>query len=200
MMTRNGSIPAFVMRTGMIQPMSPENARRDITTAHVLDVTLDPVDESVPSAFLPTSQRFAPDSPVAQTVTAIPPTPIQTPPGPMPPSMSGRYGWHQNQRRQHPAIDDIRRLHPRAQLQGAAPVELGEWQGRPVAKFEIQASPSAVNAQAAADALRRAAHALVQNGFSHLPPELVAGPLAALMRGGAVEMHFQNGVVIRTAI
>lgn len=179
MMTRNGSIPAFVMRTGMIQPMSPENARRDLVTPHVQAVTMDPV---------------------AQTITAIPPSPIQTPSGPLPTTMSGQHAWHQKHHRRHPAIDDIRRLHPRAQLHGAAPVEMGEWQGRPVAKFEIQGQPSAVSAQAAADSLRRAAQLLSANGFSHLPAELVAGPLAALMRGGAVEMHFQNGVVIRTAI
>ena len=35
MLTRNGSVPAFVMRTGMIQPMSPETARRDLVTEHI---------------------------------------------------------------------------------------------------------------------------------------------------------------------
>lgn len=191
MMTKDGSVPAFVMRTGAWQPLSPVNARRDITAQHVQEMTFD-----TPDAFA----LYAAPATVAQTVTAVPPAPIQTPPAPIPTTPSGRHAWHQQNHRVHPAIADIRRLHPRAQLHGAAPVELGEWQGRPVAKFEIQGQPSPMGAQAAADSLRRAALTLRSNGFSHLPAELIAGPLAALMRGGAVEMHFQNGVVIRTAI
>jgi len=198
MHSQNGSIPAFVMRTGMIQPVSPMNARQDIRTQHVLDMTLVPVDERE-AALLP-AQPSSVTTAVSQTVTAVPPAPIQTPATAMPASPSGRYGWHQQNRRMHPAIADIKRLHPRAQLHGAEAVELGEWQGRPIAKFEIAASPPAVSAGEATKALRKAAAALRSSGLSMLPPEMVGGPLAALMRGGAVELHFQNGVVIRTAL
>ncbi len=198
MYSQNGSIPAFVMRTGMIQPVSPSNARQDIRTQHVLDMTLTPVDER-DAALLP-AQPSSTTTAVSQTVTAVPPAPIQTPTAAMPASPSGRYGWHQQNRRTHPAIADIKRLHPRAQLHGAEAVELGEWQGRPIAKFEIAASPPAASAGEATKALRKAAATLRSAGLSMLPPEMVGGPLAALMRGGAVELHFQNGVVIRTAL
>lgn len=198
MLTQNGSIPAAVMRTGVIQPISPANARQDLDTQHVLDVTLSPVNAM---DVLPPARPSDLTTAVAQTVTATPPAPIQAGPlAPLPPTPSGRTAWHIQHRRQHPAIEDIKRLHPRAQLHGAAPVQLGEWAGRPVAKFEIAASPPKAAAGQAAQALRRAAHELRATGLSSLPPELVGGPLAALMRGGAVELHFRNDVVIRTAL
>lgn len=194
MLTRDGSVPAFVMRTGTIQPMSPETARRDLVTAHI---------DMVTNMSRRTALYAAPPSPVhtdvAQTVTAVPPAPIQTPPMPMPAAPSEKHAWHAHHRRVHPAIADIKRLHPHAQLHGAEQVELGEWQGRPVAMFNIQQAVNPETAQAQLTALRRAAGAL-QSLSSHLPPELVGGPLAALMRGGAVELHFQNGVVMRTAL
>lgn len=200
MMTRNGSIPASVMRSGNWQPLTPADARRDLTTDHVLDVTTMNQELTSDGRLLPATPSIT-TAAVAQTVTAAPPAPIQTPPSPMPMgSHSNRHAWHQKQHRQHPAVTDIKRLHPNAPLQGAADVELGEWQGRPVAKFQIAANPPAVGAQGAVHSLRRAAHLLQANGFQQLPPELIAGPLAALMRGGAVELHFQNGVVIRTAL
>lgn len=213
-----GSIPALVMRTGLIQPVNPANARRDVTTRHVLEVTSWPVDETVPAAFLPmlpsspapqiTPLLPAPPSPtttaVAQTTTAVPPAPIQTAPvTPVPAAASDRQHWHIQHRRHHPLIDEIRRLHPKAALHGAITDEvvvLGEWMGRPIAKFEITAAPPQHGAQAAANGLCKAARVLMQSGLASMPPELVAGPLAALMRGGAVELHFQNGVVVRTAL
>ncbi len=194
MLTKNGSVAAFVMRTGMIQPMSPLNARRDLVTSHIERLT----DVNAATALMP-----AGPSPVtlavSQTVTAVPPKPMQTPPSLMPHSPSGRHSWHTHMRRQHPAIEDIKRLHPKASLHGAEVVELGEWNGRPVAKFEINQKVDPQMASAQAQALRRAAHALRTARLAHLPAELVGGPLAALMRGGAVELHFQDGVVIRTA-
>jgi hypothetical protein len=199
MMTRNGSVPASVMRSGMWQPLTPAQARRDLDTTHVLDVTTMNQGLTSNGQLLPAIPSIT-TSAVAQTVTAAPPTPIQTPPTPMPMGHSQRHAWHQKHHRTHPAIADIQRLHPNAPLQGAEEVELGDWNGRPVAKFQIAASPPAVGAQQAAQSLRRAASLLQSNGFAQLPPELIAGPLAALMRGGAVELHFQNGVVIRTAL
>ncbi len=194
MLTRNGSVPAFVMRTGMIQPMSPETARRDLVTEHI---------DMVTNMSRRTALYAAPPSPthteVAKTVTAVPPAPIQTPPMPMPNAPSAKHAWHERHRRVHPAIQDIKRLHPHAQLHGAENVELGEWAGRPVAMFNIQQAVDPQTAQAQVNALRRAAGAM-QSLAANLPPELVGGPMAALMRGGAVELHFQNGVVIRTAL
>lgn len=209
-----GSIPALVMRTGLIQPVNPANARRDITTQHVLETTMWPTDHAIPQEFLPTMPNTAqpemtsimPAPPsqmhtaVAQTVTATPPAPMPAAPtSPMPTNSSDQRHWHLQHRRMHPMVAEIRRLHPHAGIHGAS-VELGEWQGRPIAKFEIASMPPAGGAQAAAGALRRAAHILRQTGLSNLPPELVAGPLAALMRGGAVELHFQNGAAVRTAL
>lgn len=200
MLTPNNSIAANVMRTGAWQPLSPVDARRDLDTQRVLDMTAEAVDHP-PMMALPPLRPATTTAIVAQTVTAVPPAPIQTPPTAMPlGSHSRRHHWHQQNRREHPAVADIRRLHPNVSLHGAEAVELGEWQGRPVAKFQIQANPPASGAHSAAEALRRAAHVLKANGLSQLPPELIAGPLAALMRGGAVELHFQNGVVIRTAL
>jgi len=208
-----GSVPALVMRTGLIQPVNPANARRDVTTAHVLDVTSAPVDHSIPSQFLPTRMPSGmpvpmpmPAAPpsvlttaVAATVTAVPPAPMQTAPtGPAPAAPSDRTHWRR-QHAQHPMLREIQRLHPNAALHGAAPM-LGEWQGRPLAKFEIAASPPEEGARQAVGALRRAAALLRQTGLAHLPPEMIGGPLAALARGGAIELHFQNGVVQKTAL
>jgi len=192
MMTRNGSAAAFVMRTGTIQPVSPEDARQDLVWPHL---------DALTNMNRQTALYADPvHADVAQTVTAQPPSPIQTPPSNLPLNPSARHAWRLQNHRVHPAIADIKRLHPHASMQGAADVELGEWQGRPVAKFNIQTTTDPESAQAQANALRRAAGVLRSSGLSQLPPELVAGPLAALMRGGAVELHFQNGVVIRTAL
>lgn len=226
MLTQNGpggrgSIPALVMRTGLIQPVDPANARRDIQAAHVRDVTHWPTDQipspdgmdslppPIPQATLPMVTPLIPAAPspvttaVTQTVTATPPQPITaTDVGPPPRRESDRHHWHMHHRRMHPMAAEIQRLHPSARLHGVPSdsVLLGEWNGKPVAKFEIAASPPVNGAQGAAQAMRDAARALVQNGLSSLPPELVGGPLSALMRGGAIEMHFQNGVVVRTAL
>jgi hypothetical protein len=211
-----GSIPALVMRTGLIQPVDPANARRDVQSAHVRDVTHWPTDQMPsPDDTLPppmpmsTAPQVSPiPSPpgplttaVAQTVAAVPPTPITNlSPGPMPRRESDRHHWHHQHRGIHPMAAEIQRLHPTARLHGADDILLGEWNGKPVAKFEIAASPPANGAQGAIYALRDAARKLVQGGLAALPPELVGGPLAALMRGGAIELHFQNGVVARTAL
>jgi hypothetical protein len=212
-----GSIPALVMRTGLLQPVSPENARQDLRLEHVEHMTdwrrgasglLPQLPPSLPMpGSAPTVTPLLPAVPspvttfVAQTTTATPPTPIQSAPMTPPPfSPSDRHHWHLRQRTGHPMIAEIRRLHPKANLRGTADVELGEWNGRPLAKFEIASAPTPEGAHVAAGALRRAAHALRAAGLASLSPELIAGPLAALMRGGAVALHFQNGVVIRTAL
>ncbi|HEV3059581.1 MAG TPA: hypothetical protein VGY48_15130 [Vicinamibacterales bacterium] len=72
--------------------------------------------------------------------------------------------------------------------------------GQPVAAFQIDAAPQPHQAQGAVMALRKAASDLQKFGHGSLPPELIGGPLAALMRGGAIELHFKNGVVTRTAL
>ena len=223
MLTQNGpggrgSIPALVMRTGLIQPVDPANARRDVSSAHVRDVTHWPTDQipspdgmdTLPPALpMSTAPQMTPipappnatTSAVAQTVAAVPPTPItDLTPGPMPRRESDRHHWHMKHRGIHPMAAEIQRLHPGARLHGADDILLGEWNGKPVAKFSIAASPPANGAQGAIYALRNAARHLVQSGLAALPPELVGGPLAALMRGGAIELHFQNGVVARTAL
>lgn len=79
-------------------------------------------------------------------------------------------------------------------------ITLGVYNGRPVVPFNIDAAPTPENAQGAVLALRRAAGLLANAGHGSLPPELIGGPLAALMRGGAAELHFTNGVVVRTAL
>lgn len=208
-----GSIPALVMRTGLIQPVDPMRARADVGAQHVRDVT------GWPTATVPLSPQFVPPAlgpvpsvtpmipaqpapAVAQTVVATPPKPLPgSPVTPLPKHKHGsaRHAWHQMHRHEHPMVSDIKRLHPKAGIHGAEDTLLGEWNGYPVAKFEIAASPPAHAAQSAAEQLRQAARSLNHIGLGALPPELVAGPLAALMRGGAVELHFQNGVVVRTA-
>jgi hypothetical protein len=97
----------------------------------------------------------------------------------------------------HPMVAEIQRLHPHANIHGSSEPELGEFGGFPLAKFEIAASVPAITAQSAAINLRLAARALYERGLGALPAQLVGGPLAALMQGGAVELHFQNGVVVR---
>jgi hypothetical protein len=201
-----GSIPAMVMRTGQIMPVSPDDAREDLNTGHVLDMT--DWRMRIPAQPIVTPLITSPPSPitsaVAQTVTAVPPAPIQTAPVNVPPPAvpSERHHWHTVHRGGggNAVIREIQRLHPKAGLRGAEDVELGEWNGRPIAKFEIAASPPPGGAQVAAGAMRRAADALRRSGLASLPPELVGGPLAALMRGGAVELHFQNGAVVRTVL
>jgi hypothetical protein len=112
------------------------------------------------------------------TTTAVPPKPITAVLTPSPGAYPHPHAWQR-----------------RPQMLGAT---LGQWRGRPVATFQIASSPPKERAISAAAALKKAARALLEAGHGDLPPELIAGPLAALMRGGAVELHFQNGVVVRT--
>lgn len=79
-------------------------------------------------------------------------------------------------------------------------VTLGSIGGKPVVAFNINAAPTPDNAQGAVLALKRAAGLLANAGHGSLPPELIGGPLAALMRGGMAELRFTNGVVVRTAL
>lgn len=89
---------------------------------------------------------------------------------------------------------------PAAAPPGMHGISLGMANGKPVVAFNINAAPTAENAQGALLALKRAAGLLANAGHGSLPPELIGGPLAALMRGGAAELHFTNGVVVRTAL
>jgi hypothetical protein len=208
------SIPQLVMRTGIIRPVRPENARRDISIAHVDAATRLAVGQPMSPDFLPPTPSPltpaavmptipAPPSPttsaVAQCAVATPPMPLPVAPADMPMHPSDRHHWHMMHRRTHPLAADIRRLHPHARLHGADDVLLGEWNGRPLAKFQIAAAPSRAAANAAVGALRESARILRQTGIP-LSPEIAGGPLVALISGGAVELHFQNGVVARTAL
>lgn len=213
MLTQNGpgargSLPALVMRTGLIQPVNPRNARRDISLRHVEGITdgvtgLAPYTPAgMPGSMPPIVPVPAPPSAatsaVAATTVATPPRPLPNAPASLPPpGSSAAHAWHRTQRRIHPVVAEIQRLHPKANIHGAAEPELGEFGGFPLAKFEIAASPPSTTAQSAAHNLRLAARALYRSGLGALPAELVGGPLAALMQGGAVELHFQNGVVVR---
>lgn len=196
-----GSIPALVMRTGLIQPVRPQNARRDLSYEHIQHETVDvtnppmgPAPMVTPLPALPSAATAA----VAATVVATPPRPLPNAPAGEPPlDPAARHRWHIAHRRVHPVVAEIQRLHPRANINGAEP-ELGEFGGLPEAKFEIAASvPSAVAGQQYAASLRNASRMLVQAGLGALPAQLVGGPLAALMAGGVVQLHFQNGVVVR---
>lgn len=199
-----GSLPALVMRTGLIAPgVKPSQARADLDLEHVMDVT-DP-SEYLPGALSPrpTMEPLLPAAPsptttaVAATTTAIPPTPLPNAPlAEMPLHPSEQHHWHRQHRGSNPLVNEIRRLHPTANIAGAEP-ELGEYAGRPLAKFAIALQPPPEGARYAASAIRRTAQILRQTGLATLPPELVGGPVAALLRGGAIELHFQNGVVIR---
>ncbi len=218
MMTTTGrageSIPQLVMRTGIIRPVRPDNARRDLSIEHVDAATRLVVGQPISPAFLPptpgpltpaavTPTIPAPPGPttsaVAQCAVATPPTPLPVAPAEMPSSPSGQHHWHRMHRHVHPLAAEIRKLHPHARLHGADDVLLGEWNGRPMAKFQIAAAPSRAAANAAVGALRESARILRQTGIP-LTPEIAGGPLVALIRGGAVELHFQNGVVARTAL
>lgn len=183
-----GSIPEQVMRTGVILPFNPARARQDISVRHVLDATSLPTGRLPDEVELPAPLPPAPQSPVtsavAATTTAIPPTPVAAPMAPVPQTSAYPQPHHWQKFRHHTFHGPM----------------LGEWRGRPVATFQIASSPTAAGAHAATSALKRAAQALRQAGLGPLPPELIAGPLAALMRGGAVELHFQNGVVMRAAL
>lgn len=117
------------------------------------------------------------DQPIAQpspTVAAVAQTVTATPPVPVAPPT------------------------PPPGMRGA--VMLGSVGGKPVAAFQIDAAPQPYQAQGAVDALRKAAQAVQNIGHGSLPPELIGGPMAALMRGGVVELHFKNGVVTRTTL
>jgi hypothetical protein len=167
MLTRDdqGSIPQLVARTGILRTVNAQDARHDIQSQHVLDLTqgshfTTAYDTAQPAAASPMVQA------VAATAVATPPTPVPTPP-PAP----GMHG-----------------------------ISLGSYNGKPVVKFNINAAPPPNDAQGAVLALKRAAGLLASAGHGALPPELVGGPLAALMRGGVAELHFLNGVVVRTAL
>ena len=176
MLHRNdqGSIPELVMRTGIIRTMDPNHARQDVQTNHVLSLVSS---HGISTQYdQPVAQPSATQQAVAQTVVATPPVPV--PPPPAPPGMHG-YG----------------------SLGGLGGVMLGATpDGQPVAAFQIDATPQPHQAQGAVMALRKAAKDLQRFGHGSLPPELIGGPLAALMRGGAIELHFKNGVVTRTAL
>lgn len=206
-----GSLPALVMRTGLIRPMSPRNARRDLDTQHILDMTARqtntaPMDlmppgapSPVPSMTMIPALPSATTSAVAATVVATPPMPIPNGPATdMPLAPSDQHHWHRGHR-PHAMVREIQKYHPNANIHGAGEPMLGsDADGRPVAKFRIASSPPVVTAESAAHGLRLAARSLVSSGLHALPPQLIGGPLAALMRGGTVELHFQNGVVVRT--
>ena len=197
-----GSIPALVMRTGLIRPVSPRNARRDIGTQHILDMTARAT--NVQPYELPANVTPVPPIPsptvdaVVATVVATPPMPIPNgPTGDMPMMPSDQHHWHRGHR-PHAMVKEIQKYHPHANIHGSEEPLLGaDAEGRPIAKFRIAASPPHTTAQSSAHNLRLAARALFASGLHALPPQLVGGPLAALMRGGTVELHFQNGVVVR---
>lgn len=215
MMTPNGSrptgsLPALVMRTGLIRPVNVDQARRDLDTQHIENIThwatnrpapdiSPPAPPLSPASVVPVPAP--PDHPVtaavALTVAATPPQPLPNAPTSAPPLMpSERHHWHR-EHRLHPMVHEIRRLHPHANIHGADPALPADAAGRPIAKFAIAANPPKGSATAMAHQLRHAAHALYRSGLSALPAELVGGPLAALMQGGSVELHFQNGVVVK---
>ncbi len=204
-----GSIPALVMRSGLIREMAPSQARADLELPRVLDLTVPP-NRSLP---MPTGQMPqltpVPNAPPSATATAVAATMLAAPPRalpvraiPMPAGHSDRHAWPHKHRRGHPLMHAIRELHPTAPVlrDAAEDVELGEWRGRPMVRFEIASSPPQPMAEAQALALTRTAGVMRQAGLHHLPAQIVGGPLAALLRGGAVELHFQNGVVVRTAL
>lgn len=206
---RRGSLPAEVMRSGRIIPISPDDARQDVSLQHVEAMTdwraMIPASVAQAVGPLPCAPAGPVTASVAQTTTALPPQPMPTAPATLPPNTaSGQHLWHRQHRGgRHPMMQEIQRLHPKAMIHGAGDettVQLGEWNGRPLAKFEIAANPPEGGAVQAASALHRAAKILRDTGLGHMPPELVAGPLAALLRGGAIELHFQNGAVVRTAL
>lgn len=202
-----GSIPALVMRTGLLRPVNVDQARQDLDTSRIENLVAYETNR-LPPALPTTAPAVTPIPPlpspittaVAQTTVATPPMPIPNAPvEDAPPAGSDRHHWYR-MHRPHAMVREIQKLHPTANIHGAAdPVLAADAEGRPVAKFQIAASPPAVTAQSAAHNLRLAARALYRSGLHALPPELVGGPLAALMRGGAVELHFQNGVVVRAA-
>lgn len=202
-----GSIPALVMRTGLLRPVNVDQARQDLDTSRIENLVAYETNR-LPPALPTTAPAVTPIPPlpspittaVAQTTVATPPMPIPNAPvEDAPPAGSDRHHWYR-MHRPHAMVREIQKLHPTANIHGAAdPVLAADAEGRPVAKFRIAASPPAVTAQSAAHNLHLAARALYRSGLHALPPELVGGPLAALMRGGAVELHFQNGVVVRAA-
>ena len=159
------SIPELVMRTGVIRTMNPANARQDIQTQHVLDMTSPHGITTAYDTMQPAPPSLTTQA-VAATAVATPPTPVPTPP-PAP----GMHG-----------------------------ISLGLVNGKPEVAFNIDAAPTPGSAQGAVAALRKAAGDLQRFGHGSLPPELIGGPLAALMRGGAIKLHFTNGVVVRTAL
>lgn len=84
-----GSIPALVARTGLIQPVSPANVRRDISMQHVESITRYPVDETLDPQLLPSGRGGPqitplPPSPPSMTTAAVAQTVVATPPQPMP--------------------------------------------------------------------------------------------------------------------
>lgn len=194
------------MRTGLIRPVNVQTARRDLDTSRIERLVAYETNR-LPPALPTTAPTITPIAPlpspitaaVAQTTVATPPTPLPNAPvTEAPPAGSDRHFWHREHRLHH-MVREIQKLHPNANIHGAAEPQLAaDAEGRPVAKFRIAASPPAGAAESMAHQLRHGARALYRSGLHALPPELVGGPLAALMRGGSVELHFQNGVVVRT--
>ena len=181
-----GSIPEQVMRTSVWKPFNPLHARQDIDPRHVIQMTSSAVGIN-PAADVPTIPQPLPPAPptpatnaVAQTTTAVPPRPLPSMLRPHPHAYPHPHAWQ----------------HRPTMMLGAT---LGQWRGHPVATFQIDASPPRERAPVIARKLQQAARAIVEAGHAALPAEVIGGPLAALVRGGAVELHFKNGVVVRTA-
>lgn len=182
----SGSIAQLVMRTGITRTINPMHARQDINPRRVLEETNMAVGINPASVMPEVPAPLPPAIPgpvtnaVAATVTATPPQPLATPTAPAPLGYPHPHHWQHR----HTAY------HGR---------QMGQWNGAPVAAFQIAQVVDANDAQGAVQALQSAARLLRSVGHGALPPEIVGGPLAALMRGGAVELHFQNGVVVRAA-
>jgi hypothetical protein len=188
MMTHGGlrSIPEMVMRTGVMRSINPLHARADINPQRVLEETSMAVGENpannmpeIPAPLPPAIPGPVTDA-VAATTTATPPQPMTPAVAPAPMGYPHPHHWQ----RRHTAYNGR---------------QMGQWNGAPVASFQIAQIVSPDDGQSAVQALQHAARLLRSVGHGALPPEIVGGPLAALIRGGAVELHFQNGVVVRAA-
>lgn len=187
MVQGGGSLPAIVMRTGITRYMNPLHVRHDINPQRVLDETnaVVGVNPALVTPEVPAPLPPAPPTPVtaavAATTTAIPPQPIA--PAPTAQAALGYPHPHYWQSRHTAYVGR----------------QMGQWRGAPVAAFQVAQIVNGDDAQSAVQALQNAARLLRGMGHGSLPPELIGGPLAALMRGGAVELHYQNGVVVRAA-
>ena len=170
-----GSIPALVMRTGLIRPMSPTEARRDLDTQHILDMTARATNTAAatscrrhvtPNPGAPLADhlrgrghrgRHAADADperadgrhAADAVRAAPLAPAAS---------AARDGQARS-----------RSYHPHANIHGSEEPLLGaDAEGRPIAKFRIAASPPHTTAQSSAHNLRLAARALFASGLHAL--------------------------------